>query len=156
MKTLLLIVSVVSTICSCAPSYQRCKNLYGGDSLVTFKDTTVIIYDTVYVQADTVSGEVSLEDLLTNDYVNETPKQKTNIGVTNGKLQYRNICKPDTFYIRKKYKYTYVITKTQTFKDQSVAQKVYSSVKWWWWVILVAMIFAFGYLIRAFKIQESL
>ena len=147
----IIFVLLALTAWSCAPSYQKCKSLYGGDSLVTFKDTTVYIHDTVYVKADTVGGEVSLEDLLAGDYVNETPKQKTSIGLKKGTIQFQNICKPEVYYIRKKYKYRQTITITKTFKDQSVAQKIYSSVKWWWWVILAAMIFSVGYLINASK-----
>lgn len=138
-------------ITACSPSYQRCKDKYGAESLVTYKDSTVYLIDTVRTKADTLSGEVSLEELLAGDYVKETTKQKTNIELKKGKIEYRNICKPETYYINRKFKYTYVITKTQTFKDQSVAQKAYDSIKLWWWLVLIAVIFVTAHLINAVK-----
>ena len=149
--TKLLFILWLLTAWSCSPSYQKCKSLYGGDSLVTYKDSTFYVYDTIYVKGDTMGGEVSLEDLLTNEYVKDSVRQTVVIKYRDGKIKYVNICKPqmiheiDTVMVR--------ITEyiSNNFKDQSVAQKIYASVKWWWWVILAAMIFSVGYLINASK-----
>ena len=145
----LLFVLVFLGLQSCV-TYQKCKDKFGGDTLVSFKDSVYVIHDTVYVQADTMSGEISLEDLLTNDYVKDSVRQKIVIKYRDGKIKYVNVCKPqtihetDTVYI-KHTKYV-----TNHFKDQTVFQKAYDSIKWWWWLLLIAVIFV-AYLINAAK-----
>ena len=105
----------------------------------------------MYVQADTMGGEISLEELLTNDYVKDSVRQTIVIKYRDGKIKYVNVCKPqtihetDTVYIRHT-KYV-----TNNFKDQTVFQKVFDKIKWWWWLLLIAAIFVTAYLINAAK-----
>ena len=151
MKNLILNIALALTICSCSPSYQACKNKFGSDSLVSFKDSTVYRIIDLQIPADTMGGEVSLEDLLVNDYVKDSTKQKIEIKYRDGKIVYVNICKPEKIHHTDTLKIRTKITITKNFKDQSILQKVADKIKWWWWVILVALIFGVGYLKNSFK-----
>lgn len=149
MKNILLVL-VFLCLQSCV-TYQKCKDKFGGDTLVTFKDSTLIKHDTIYVQADTMGGEISLEELLTNDYVKDSVRQKIVIKYKDGKIKYVNICKPQTIYktdtlFVRQTKYV-----TNNFKDQNMFQKIYSKIKWWWVMLLIAVIFVTAYLINAVK-----
>ena len=144
MKNILVILVIFVSLQSCV-TYQKCVQKYGGDTLVTFKDSTYAIHDTVYVQADTMGGEVSLEDLLTNDYVKDSVRQTIVIKYRDGKIKYVNVCKPqtihetDTVYVRHT-KYV-----TNKFKQDQ------PKIKWWWWLVLIAVIFVTAHLINAVK-----
>ena len=95
-----------------------------------------------------MSGEVSLESLLFEDYAKETPRQKTKIGLRKGNIKYVNICKPDTIYLTDTIRVPVAQISTNNFKDQSILQKITDKIKWWWWLILFATIISVGYFIK--------
>jgi hypothetical protein len=143
MRSILFTIFLMSGTWSCSPTYQACKDKFGYDTLVVFKDTTFIIYDTVRINGDTLGDEISLSDLL-GGYEKETHRQITRIIYKDGKIKYVNICKDSIIYRTHKIYYSY--------KDKTVNYfKKILEIKWWWWLILIAMIVSVGYFIQSFK-----
>ena len=142
----LLYIALVLTMCSCV-TYQKCKEKYGNDSLVLYKDSTFVKHDTIYVKSDTMGGEVSLKDLLSNDYIKDSARQTIVIKYKDGKIKYVNICKADTLYKFDTIRISHTKYVTNNFKDQSFLSKF----KWWWLVLLAVVIACVGYFIQAVK-----